>query len=97
MNDNQKYILEVCKERTSANPLTRKELKEITHLNDRMARGQIESLREQGYRIINDSRGYWYATDEEYKAWLPKYRAYAETIYRRIRKMDAHVEGQFSL
>lgn len=97
MNKVSEIVLQECKSRTKSNPLTRKELRDITKLSDASSRNIIGGLRDMGYRIINDSQGYWYANAEEYKAWLPTYEAYAKTIYSRISAMNKYTEGQIEI
>lgn len=93
----EQIVLEACYQASQDNPVTRSELRDLTSMPDRKARGIIESLRDKGYRIVNNlngANGYWYGTPEEYRAWLKVYLSYATTIFRRKAAMDRRIEGQ---
>ena len=97
MQDIEEVVLEALEGRTKKNPLTRKELSEITGRKDRGARSIIHNLREQGYRIASSAsnKGYWMANDpEDYKVLCAELTSKAATILRIIRAMDARTEGQ---
>lgn len=93
----EETVLEAIRERSKEDPLTRSELKSIVQKRDSNARGVIQSLREQGYRIASSagSKGYWIAEDEaDYKAFRAEYISKALTILRIIVAMDNYIEGQ---
>lgn len=90
-------VLEACKNATKEAPLTRKELKIVTHRSDRKSRDIIGSLRDKGLRIAHNNKGYWYANPQEYTEWINKYTAYAYTILERKNAMDRWTEGQMEM
>lgn len=97
LTEDEKKVLKLCQKATSKDPLTRANLKSVLGSCDANARQVIGDLREMGFRIISNGKGYWLATPEEYKEWLPTYVAYARTIERRVRKMDKYTDGQLRM
>jgi len=92
----EQIVLDELKNCSSNSPLQRWRLKELVK-SDRHARNIIGDLRDKGIRIINNSTGYWIATDEEYKEWLPTYTAYAKTILHRVAMMNGYTDGQLGI
>lgn len=88
-------IYDLIKDRTSDNPITRRELHDLSHIADRQIRNIIGDLRAQGFRIVSTSKGYYMAqTEDEYKAFRNVYLAKARSIHERVRAMDAYTKGQ---
>jgi len=69
---------------------TREHLAEVLHLSDRKVRCSIESLRRDGFPIINGIKsGYRLADDEaEYRNWRDREVARAKSILYTIGRMD---------
>ena len=69
---------------------TREHLAEVLHLSDRKIRCSIESLRRDGFPIINGIKsGYRLADDEgEYRNWRDREVARAKSILYTIGMMD---------
>lgn len=80
-------ILEIIE---NSNLTTREHLTEMLHLSDRKIRCSIESLRRDGFPIINGTKsGYRLADDEaEYRNWRDREVARAKSILYTIGKMD---------
>lgn len=101
MNLTEEMVLEALKTKSKKDPLTRRELKQITGMSrDSNARSVIKNLRSQGFRILSSSqaKGYWIAeSEEDYKEFCREYSSKAYTILNILRAMDAHTEGQQSI
>lgn len=69
---------------------TREHLTEMLHLSDRKIRCSIESLRRDGFPIINGTKsGYRLADDEaEYRNWRDREIARAKSVLYTIGMMD---------
>lgn len=82
-------ILEELERATKNNPVTRRRLKEITHMSDRENRELIGGLRDAGYWVIGGNvHGYYMAQNRaELIAWLDQYASYANTIIARRNRM----------
>ena len=74
---------------TKDDPVTRRRLKELTHLSDRENREIIGGLRDAGNWIIGGPvHGYYMARSRaELIAWLDQYASYAYTIIARRNRM----------
>lgn len=97
MREVEKTVLEALQGRDKDHPLTRSELRQIVGTRDSAARGVIQSLRYQGYRIVGtaSAKGYWFAQDEsEFKAFLREYTKKGYTIIEIGRRMEGYTEGQ---
>ena len=94
----ERDVIIACLLASKDQPLTREELKIITHKADRVSRDVIGDLREKGYRVAHSSKGYWFALDpQDYAEWAPRYTANAYTILSRKSAMDRWTEGQLEM
>ena len=92
------FLLELISEATKQNPITRRELVNLTHIKDRQVRDLIGELRGEGNRIVSTSKGYYIAENEDdYKAFRAVYIAKARCIFDRVSAMDAYTGGQESM
>jgi len=67
-------------------------------VTDEQLRAAIGELRDRGRLICNDLSGngyFWAGTLGEYQAFRAAYVAYAETIWKRARKMDQEAREKF--
>lgn len=93
-------VLEALKARTKDNPLLRSDLKVIVGSRDSNARGVIQSLRSQGYRVCSSAghKGYWLAeSDGDYNAFRTELMSKANTIYENIKAMDTYLPDQIKM
>lgn len=91
-------VLEACKNACKEAPLTRRGLKDITHMSDRNSRNVIDALRDKGMRIACSKSGYYYAFETlDYSEWIRQYSSYAYTILTRKAAMDRYIEGQIEM
>ena len=52
------------------NAIHLKELSELLHMNDGTVKRYIKLARQQGYRIISDTKGYWLSeSKEDWRKW----------------------------
>lgn len=93
-------ILLIIQAHSKSNPISRRALSELTGLGDRAIRNTIGDLREKGYRICSTSRcsGYYMAkTPEDYLEFRREFVSRGADIFKKIKAMDARVDGQISI
>lgn len=91
LTDSQATILARLKEASRTEPVTKKELMIITGLSERTVRRVLGELRDNGYRICENSgfKGYWLAKSEaDYKVFRSDYVSRIRVQSNRVRAMD---------